>query len=628
MSLLTRIKAALTRRDSAQISAPVQTARRLDAWTNPQTGLGQLSFDRSLSTDWAGGVNLTRFPQTLRSLHRFNPLARRIVEKPVKLALSKGLHWSFGEGAEDAAQVLSKEMTRLAAYKHLARGRIWSRLYGGGLLVAHTDDLSAPSEPLPETFGRVVALRDVDWQRVAWVERGDEGAMTGEPVLYYITDRASGRATPIHHTRVFRFDGAEIDEESYVENGFVHDSVLTAPYRTMARVGAGGDSLAAQLDNATKGVWKIKGLHEEILNGNSDFIADWIRTVEMTWSTFRGAALDAESESFEWLSRPMKDSVEVYQALMLTLASAVDMPMTELFGQAPGGLSTDDQSGTRKWYAKIDAEERAGALDPCLAWLTDLLSRQRSTPQLGGAEIAWEWPSLWSMSALEVAQERKTVAEADAIYLDRGVLLSGEVARSRFGGARYSPETQLDQEARDKAALEAGTAELTPEQQLQQGRLALEALHTPATSQAVAAVLGWPAPTPAQIEAFWAQRKGGADGGGPSVTRADAESYKPPRAVQAAARRALEVREEKPPSERGMTPVGLARARDLSNGQPVSEETLRRMVAYFERHEVDKDGETWGERGKGWQAWHGWGGDAGWRWARGIVARLEKEEDE
>jgi len=116
----------------------------------------------------------------------------------------------------------------------------------------------------------------------------------------------------------------------------------------------------------------------------------------------------------------------------------------------------------------------------------------------------------------------------------------------------------------------------------------------------------------------------------PKSTRRDgqkaAESYTPPASVRAAARRALEVREEAAPSNRGMTPVGLARARDLSNGRPVSVETLRRMKAYFDRHEIDKQGSTWGERGKGWQAWYGWGGDAGRSWANGILRSVDAED--
>jgi len=97
------------------------------------------------------------------------------------------------------------------------------------------------------------------------------------------------------------------------------------------------------------------------------------------------------------------------------------------------------------------------------------------------------------------------------------------------------------------------------------------------------------------------------------------ETFTAPQDVADNAQRALDVRATKPESERGMTPVGLARANQLANREPVSLETVRRMVAYFDRHEVDKEGSTWDEQGKGWQAWHGWGGDEGRAWARRIL---------
>ena len=102
---------------------------------------------------------------------------------------------------------------------------------------------------------------------------------------------------------------------------------------------------------------------------------------------------------------------------------------------------------------------------------------------------------------------------------------------------------------------------------------------------------------------------------------------KPPESVAANARRALEVRESKPESQRGMTEVGIARARDLSNRANLSEDTIRRMLAYFERHEVDKQGETWDDQGKGWQAWNGWGGDEGFAWARRKVEEFDRARE-
>ena len=94
------------------------------------------------------------------------------------------------------------------------------------------------------------------------------------------------------------------------------------------------------------------------------------------------------------------------------------------------------------------------------------------------------------------------------------------------------------------------------------------------------------------------------------------ETFTAPQAVADNAQRALDVRATKPESERGMTPVGLARANQLANREPVSLETVRRMVAYFDRHEVDKEGSTWDEQGRAGR--RGTDG-AGTRGARGRV---------
>ncbi len=107
------------------------------------------------------------------------------------------------------------------------------------------------------------------------------------------------------------------------------------------------------------------------------------------------------------------------------------------------------------------------------------------------------------------------------------------------------------------------------------------------------------------------------------MARYDHIDFRPPQNAREAAKRALEIRAEKPESERGMTPVGIARARDLIAGKALSPDTVRRMLSFFERHEVDKSGETWGEQGKGYQAWHGWGGDAGFAWARKVVRQMD-----
>ena len=51
--------------------------------------------------------------------------------------------------------------------------------------------------------------------------------------------------------------------------------------------------------------------------------------------------------------------------------------------------------------------------------------------------------------------------------------------------------------------------------------------------------------------------------GGIELGKYDGIDFTPPEGAREAAKRALDVREKKPASQKGMTPVGIARARDL-----------------------------------------------------------------
>jgi hypothetical protein len=97
------------------------------------------------------------------------------------------------------------------------------------------------------------------------------------------------------------------------------------------------------------------------------------------------------------------------------------------------------------------------------------------------------------------------------------------------------------------------------------------------------------------------------------------------------AQRGLDWREE---HGRGGTRVGVARANQIVNRQELSPETVRRMVSFFARHEVDKEAEGFrpGEDGypsAGRIAWALWAGDPGRAWANEkdrIMDSIDEEE--
>ena len=114
------------------------------------------------------------------------------------------------------------------------------------------------------------------------------------------------------------------------------------------------------------------------------------------------------------------------------------------------------------------------------------------------------------------------------------------------------------------------------------------------------------------------------------MAKYDNIDFTPPAGVRKEAAKGLEWRDK---FNRGGTGVGVARARDLSNGTNISPDTARRMASYFARHEVDKQGQGFqpGEDGfpsAGRIAWALWGGDPGQAWANKLTRQMDAADNE
>lgn len=105
--------------------------------------------------------------------------------------------------------------------------------------------------------------------------------------------------------------------------------------------------------------------------------------------------------------------------------------------------------------------------------------------------------------------------------------------------------------------------------------------------------------------------------------------FTPPSGVKAAAARGLAMRRE---HGRGGTAIGIARARDLSNGTELSPSTVRRMKAFFDRHAPDRKapGFNAGEEGypsNGRIADLLWGSRSGESYANKVVAQMNAADE-
>jgi len=108
-----------------------------------------------------------------------------------------------------------------------------------------------------------------------------------------------------------------------------------------------------------------------------------------------------------------------------------------------------------------------------------------------------------------------------------------------------------------------------------------------------------------------------------------AKTYTPTSGMASAAKRALKWRAD---GKAGGTLVGLARANQLKDRDPLTASTVLRMYSFFSRHEVDKQatGFNSGEEGfpsKGRVAWDLWGGNGGYSWSTAKRNQIMRERE-
>jgi len=134
---------------------------------------------------------------------------------------------------------------------------------------------------------------------------------------------------------------------------------------------------------------------------------------------------------------------------MLALSAVTAIPITLLFGRAPSGLNATGDSDIRNFYDMIKQKQEC-ILRPMLNRLSEIIFLSKDDYFKGEEPKDWklEFVPLWQNTEEEEANIRRTVAETDAIYIDRNVLEPSEVAISRFGGSKYSINTEINSEDR------------------------------------------------------------------------------------------------------------------------------------------------------------------------------------
>lgn len=425
----------------------IRRAFRADGWQNIMTGLGTTRDKTTYGQFYAGN---TLRDGELTAMYHHDDVARRIVSLKPREMLRQG----FGVRLDDVEreQALGRKLRELKLKERFLEAMILGRLYGGAAILIGADDGGAANEPLrPEAVRDVTFLHVFD-RRYLMPSVGQTLPLTdpnyGEPELYHVLGKdGGGGGMSVHRSRLILFGGNHTTCEEQDRLGGWDHSVLQAPYDALRSFHTAWKAAEHLMTDASQAVFKLGGLIEMIANDPST-LQQRMQAVDMGRSVARAILVDPEGgEDFTRQSSSFTDASAMVDRFMFRIASAAEMPVTILMGRSPAGQNATGDSDFRAFYDTIRTAQE-NELEPRLERVVSLI-----LGATGGEPEGWsiQFAPLYQMTPHEQADLEKKMAERDALYIDREVVLPEEVALSRFPADGWSPQTIIDLEMRERA---------------------------------------------------------------------------------------------------------------------------------------------------------------------------------
>lgn len=447
---------AVKRNDAA--TTATRAARR-DGWENVYTGLGTASRDKRRGAQVSV---LTLNWQACESLYRGDDMFAKIVDEPPREGTRKWLDVQVQEDKE-AGEELEHHLRALKAKAKLREAWQKSRAYGGaGVVLGIDDGTSDPALPVRE--GAIKAIRflnvfDSSELRPASYYEDPSADKFGEVETYRIHPQGltARTSTLVHETRVLRFEGPRVSRRVDALTQGWGDSVAVRILEVLSDFGMAWGGAGHLVQDFSQAIFAIRGLTELLSEGKEDVVRKRLEAIEMGRSMVRAVLIDAGDEgstggeTYERKVTPLTGLPDMLTQMNLRLSAAADMPLSRLFGQANGGLGSDDKAGATWWTERIEGLQEEVLLEP-VTRLVRLLMLAKGGPTKGAEPKNWSivFRPLRQLDPVQEADRRLKLAQADAAYVQVGVLSQEEVAVSRFGGDAYGQEITIDLELRRK----------------------------------------------------------------------------------------------------------------------------------------------------------------------------------
>lgn len=273
------------------------------------------------------------------------------------------------DGIEISSTMKPKDIEKIQAafrrkqvWQSLNQVAKWARLYGGALGYIVIKDQKSYTPLRLETIkpGQFQGISVLD----RWMVNPDltrsvmqPGPDFGMPEFYDVVATSFQFPIPrekIHYSRLVRMEGVELPFNQKVAENMWGISVLERLWDRLLAYDSTTQGAAQLAYKAYLRTIKVEGLRKIIATGGKTYDA-LVAQIEMIrrYQANEGITLLDSKDDFEAISYTFAGLDALLEKMGDQVSGALEVPQTRLFGQAPGGLNSDGESGLQNYENKI-----------------------------------------------------------------------------------------------------------------------------------------------------------------------------------------------------------------------------------------------------------------------------------
>lgn len=194
----------------------------------------------------------------------------------------------------------------------------------------------------------------------------------------------------------------------------------------------------------------------QVLQGGNYDDATSLKARALMWSLLGSneglLALDKEAEDFVQVNTPLAGLADIVSQSLELLAAISRTPAVKLLGISPKGFNSTGEYDESNWYDHVSSQQSLVFDDPL-----DFAIKVIQLSEFGyiDKDLTHSYVPLHEESETEKAQNRKSNADTNAIYIDRGVV-SPEEVRAQLAADPDSSFESLDVDDLPDPPIEGG----------------------------------------------------------------------------------------------------------------------------------------------------------------------------